>query len=150
MKSYSFAHLANQSVLREYDAIEALENADTAIALALLGEIDARRLFVPAGYPSMYAYCLQARHMSEDRACKRIRVARAARKFPAIYDAIAAGRVHVTALYLLAPLMTAETVDGLLAAATHKTKAQVELLIAERSPKSDLPARVHPVETVAM
>src|SRR5258708_4177741 len=45
-KNYSFAHLANQSVLREYDAIESQENADTATALALLGEIDARRLYV--------------------------------------------------------------------------------------------------------
>ena len=145
MKGYSFAHLANQSVLREYDAIEIRENADTATALALLGEIDARRLYVPAGYSSMYAYCLQARHMSEDRAYKRIRVARAAREFPEIYEAIAEGRVHLTALFLLAPHLTPGTVDTLLAAATHKPRAQIELLLAERFPKSDLPAIVAPI-----
>src|SRR5713101_1682711 len=145
MKSYSFAHLANQSVLREYDAIESRENADTATALALLGEIDTRRLYVPAGYPSMYAYCLQARHMSEDRAYKRIRVARAAREFPAIYHAIAEGRVHLTGLFLLAPHLTPGTVDALLAAATHKSKAQIELLLAERFPKPDLPALVESI-----
>jgi hypothetical protein len=149
MNNYSFGHLANHSVLCEYDAIEARENADTATALALLGEIDARRLFVPAGYPSMYAYCLQARHMSEDRACKRIKVARAARKFPAIYDAISAGRVHLTALYLLEPHMTAASVDRLLAAATHKTKAQIALLLAELAPKEDVPASIQPLQAAA-
>ena len=145
MKNYSFAHLANHSVLREYDAIESRENADTATALALLGEIDARRLYVPAGYASMYMYCLGARHMSEDRAYKRIRVARAAREFPVIYDAIAEGRVHLSALFLLAPYLTPDTVDALLAAATHKSKAQIELLLAERFPKQDLPALVQPI-----
>jgi hypothetical protein len=145
MKSYSFVHLADQRVLCEYDAIEARENADTATALALLGEIDARRLYVPAGYPSMYAYCLQARHMSEDRAYKRIRVARAARAFPAIYHAVAEGRLHLSALFLLAPHLTPETVDALLGAAMHKTKAQVERLLAERFPRPDLPALVQPI-----
>jgi len=145
MKSYSFVHLADQRVLCEYDAIEARENADTATALALLGEIDARRLYVPAGYHSMYAYCLQARHMSEDRACKRIRVARAAREFPTLYNAVAEGRVHLSALFLLAPHLTPDNVDALLSAATHKTKAQIELLLAERFPKPDLPAFVQPI-----
>ena len=145
MKSYSFAHLANQSVLREYDAIETQENADTATALALLGEINARRLYVPAGYPSMYAYCLHGRHMSEDRAYKRIRVARAAREFPAIDHAVAEGRVHLSALFLLAPHLTPDTVDALLAAATHKSKAQIELLLVARFPKPDLPALVQTI-----
>ena len=145
MKSYSFAHLANQRVLREYDAIETQENADTATALALLGEINARRLYVPAGYPSMYAYCLHGRHMSEDRADKRIRVARAAREFPAIDHAVAEGRVHLSALFLLAPHLTPDTVDALLAAATHKSKAQIELLLVARFPKPDLPALVQTI-----
>src|SRR5882762_5398119 len=145
MNSYTFAHLANQSVLREYDAIESRENGDTATALALLGEIDARRLYVPAGFPSMYAYCLGARHMSEDRAYKRIRIARAAREFPAIYHAVAEGRVHLSALFLLAPHLAPDTVGALLAAATHKSKAQIELLLAERFPKPDLPELVQPM-----
>jgi 5-methylcytosine-specific restriction endonuclease McrA len=145
MRSYSFVHLADQSVLSEYDAVEARENADTATALALLGEIDARRLYVPAGYPSMYAYCLQARHMSEDRAYKRIRVARAARKFPALYPAVAEGRLHLSAVFLLEPYLSPDCADELIAAATHRTKAQVELLLARRFPKPDLPALVQPL-----
>ena len=145
MKSYSFVHLANQRVLREYDAIESRDNADIATALALLGEIDARRLYVPAGYSSMYMYCLWARHMSEDRAYKRIRVARAARELPVLDDAIAEGRVHWSGLFLLAPHLTADTVDALLEAATHKTRVQIETMLAERFPKQDLPALVQPI-----
>ena len=149
MKRYSFAHLAGPKVLLEYDAVESRENGETATALALLGEIEARKLYVPAGYSSMFAYCLGARHMSEDRANKRLRVARAARVFPGIYDAIAEGRLHLTALFLLAPHFTPANVDTLLAAAKHKTRAQVELLIAERFPKADVAAQVWPIPSPA-
>jgi hypothetical protein len=149
MKRYSFAHLAGPKVLLEYDAVESRENGETATAIALLGEIEARKLYVPAGYSSMFAYCLGARHMSEDRANKRLRVARAARVFPGIYDAIAEGRLHLTALFLLAPHLTPANVDTLLAAATHKTRAQVELLIAERFPKADVAAEVWPIPSPA-
>src|SRR6266581_758574 len=112
MKTYAFAHLANQQVLLEYDAVETRENGETATALALLGKIEARKLYVPAGYPSMYTYCLGARHVSEDRASKRLRVARAAREFPVIYDAIAEGRLHLTALWLVAPHLTPANVES--------------------------------------
>ena len=93
----------------------------------------------------MKLYCVHVLEMSEDVAFKRIRAARAARKFPVIFHAIADGRVHLAAVVLLAPHFTARNVDELLAAATHKTKAVVELLVAERFPKSDLQALVQPI-----
>src|SRR6185369_12232104 len=48
------------------------------------------------------------------------------------------------AVVMLAPYLEREpeNADELLVAATHKTKAQIELLIAERFPRPDLPTRV--------
>jgi hypothetical protein len=78
--------------------------------------------------------------MSEDMAYKRIQAARAARRFPDIFPAVADGRLHLTAVVLLAPHLSPETAEGLLIAARHKTRAEIELLLAERFPRPDLPA----------
>ena len=48
--------------------------------LAHLAEVDARRLYLPAGYPSLYAYCIEELRLSEDAARRRIHAARTARR----------------------------------------------------------------------
>ena len=45
----------------------------------------------------------------------------------------------------LAPQLTPENADELLAAATHKTKFEIEQLIVHRSPRLDVPALVQPI-----
>src|SRR5437762_10825895 len=70
--------------------------------LAHIAEVDARKLYVAAGYASMYRYCVGRLKMSEDVARKRIQAARAARQFPAIFAAVADGRLHLTAVVKLA------------------------------------------------
>jgi len=142
MHKYSLTLLGNRELLRSHDAVLARGCGVTAEDLAHIAEIDARKLYLEEGFPSMYDYCLQHMHLSEDSACKRIRAARAARRFPAIFEALAAGRLHLSAVVLLAPRLTEETADELLAAAAHKSRAEVEQLLAERFPRPDLPARV--------
>jgi hypothetical protein len=90
----------------------------------------------------MFGYCVRVLHMSEDTAFKRIRAARAARQFPAIFEAVADGRLHLTAVVFLAPHLTVDNADELLAGASHKTKAEIEWMLAERFPRPDLPERV--------
>src|SRR6266516_3829364 len=46
---------------------------------------------------------------------------------------------------LLAPHLTAENAEELLAAAAHRTKAEIELLLARRFPRSELLALVQPL-----
>ncbi len=87
----------------------------------------------------MFSYCVAELRMSEDMAYKRIRGARAARRFPVIFAAVAEGRLHLTAVVLLAPCLTEATAAELLIAAEHKTKSQVEHLLAARFPRPDLP-----------
>ena len=71
--------------------------------------------------------------------------ARAARRFPAIFPELAEGRLNLTAVLPLAPHLTPENADELLAAAVHKTKPGIELLLAERFPKPDLPTLMRPI-----
>ena len=59
----------------------------------------------------MFSYCVHVLHLSEQAAFKRIRVARTARQFPAIFTAVAKGHLHLSGVLLLTPHLTRETVD---------------------------------------
>src|SRR5712692_2347573 len=145
MERFSLLHLADRSLLQALAGLVADVCAKVADLLAHIAEVDARKLYVPAGYASMHWYCVHVLHMSEDVAYKRIRVARTARQFPAIFDALADGRLHLAAVILLTPHLKPENADELLSAATHKTKAELELLLAERFPQPDIPTLVQAI-----
>ena len=106
MDTYSLTHLSDRALLADLASLTARDRTTTAALLAHLAEVDARRLYLPAAYPSMYAWCVGKLGLGEQAAFKRIRVARAARRFPAIYQAIADGRLHLSTVVLLAPYLT--------------------------------------------
>ena len=145
MRTHELSHVNDAVLLRDLDALASQERGVLAKVLAHLGEVDARRLYLPAGYPSMYEYCLRHLGWSEQAALKRLRAARAAREFPVIFDALAEGRLHLTAVVLLAPCLTAENAGELLAAAAHRTKAEIEELVAQRFPRPDAPTKLEPL-----
>ena len=114
----------------------------TAKVLLHLGEVEERQLFLPAACPSMHVYCTRVLGMSEDQAFKRIRAARAARKYSAIEMAVAEGRLHLSGVVLLAPHLSEDSADELVAEASGKTKAEIEILLARRAPRPNLPERL--------
>jgi hypothetical protein len=140
--SYSLSHLSDHTLLRDLAALVARERTTTAALLAHIAEVDARQLYRPAAYPSMFTYCVGELHLSEEAAFKRIHAARVARRFPAIFEALAQGRLHLSAVVLLAPHLTEHTADELLAAATHQSKSEIERLLAARFPRPDVLAWV--------
>ncbi|MEO5616721.1 MAG: hypothetical protein ABIS67_03040, partial [Candidatus Eisenbacteria bacterium] len=142
MNRYSLSHLADQTLLYDTTALAVRDRNTTADLLAHIAEVEARQLYLPAAYPSMFAYCMGVLRLSEDAASKRLHAARAARKFPVIFEALADGRVHLSAVVLLAPHLSEATVDELLAAATHKSKSEIEKLLVQRSARAEVPAEV--------
>ena len=144
MRAYTLTHLSDAALLRGLAALVSRNRTITAALLAHLAEVDARRLYVPAGYPSMHSYCVDELRLSDDAAYKRIQAARAARQFPALFVALADGRLHLTAVRLLAPHVTPGNVDDLVAAATHQRSHAIEELLARRFPSRvrDVPTRV--------
>ena len=145
MDRYDLSHVADSTVLANTKTIVAGRRGLTADLLAHLVAIEARRLYAPMGYSSMYQYCVGELHLSGQTAVKSIRVARMARRFPAIFTAVAQGRVHLSGLILVKPHMTRRTADELLAATTHKTCKEIELLLAHRFPQPDLPTCIRPI-----
>ena len=72
----------------------------------------------------------------------RIRVARAARRHPLLLDMLRDGRLHLSAIVRLLPVLTRENRDALLARATFCSKRQILEIVAELSPRPDVPARM--------
>jgi hypothetical protein len=141
---YSLTHLADSRLAQELRSGVTEDRLGLAKRLAQLAEFDHRRLYLPT-YPSMYQFCLQELKYSEDEACKRIHVARAARRFPAVFEAIANGRQSLSTVDMLVPCLLPETVTDLLSTSAGMTKAEVARLLAERFPQPDLPTVVIPV-----
>jgi len=147
MISYSRAQLSDAALGRQLTSSFARERASTAELLADIAEFDARKLYLPAGYPSMFAYCTQKFGLSEDSTYKRIRAARTARAFPAIFTAIAEGRLNLNAVVLLAAHMNEVNSQALMDAAEGKTRFQIEQMLAERFPKQDVAQAISPVRS---
>jgi len=116
--------------------------------LADIGEIEARRLFAPAGYSSLFHYCTGALKLSDDAAQRRIQAARTARRFPAIFAMCADGRLSLTTVNQLAPHLTDANADVLLAGAAGKSKDAVAELIARHAPRTEPIGWVQPLPPV--
>src|SRR5262245_23015062 len=108
--------------------------------LAHLGEVEARRLYARFACPSMFRYCTDVLHLSEAEAYFRIAAARAAREHPVLLEMLADGRLHLSGVEKLAPHLTPGNRDTLLVRAAHKTKRQIEELVAELEPRPDVPS----------
>ncbi len=131
--------LHDDALLRRLRSKLAQERCVTAEVLRLMAEVDLRRLYAQAACESMFAFATRMLGMSESTAYKRIAVARAGRRFPAIFDRVGAGRVHLSGLCVLVPHLTANNQHELLDAASGLSKRAIERLVAERFPKPDVP-----------
>jgi len=114
------------------------ERTTTARLIAHLAEFDARRLYLGAGFRSLFAYCVEVLGLSEHETYNRIEATRVARRFPAVLDLVGAGSLNLTTVRLLSPHLTDENGAELLAEAAGKGKREVEELLARRFPKPDV------------
>jgi hypothetical protein len=90
----------------------------------------------------MLQFCVQRLGMSEDEACRRIHAARLARRFPDLFARIERGDLTLSTMALLADALTPSNYEELVEAAAGKTKADVQSLLARRSPSPDVPAAI--------
>src|SRR5262245_7162919 len=130
MRDYKLSHLSDAALLRELAVLVSGDRVATAELLAYIAEVDARKLYAPEGHSSMHAYCVEELHLSDDEAYKRIQAARVARRFPVIFTAVAEGRLHLSAVVLIAPHLTDGNAAELIHAATHRRKVDIEAWLA--------------------
>jgi len=136
------ARLTDQELVAEVARLARLEQKATAALVAHLVELEGRELHLERGCQSIFDYCRRVLHLSEDAAYNRMKAAHAARRFPVILPLLAQGDLHLTALRQLEPHLTEENHREVLEAARHRSKREVELLVARLAPKPDVPASV--------
>jgi 5-methylcytosine-specific restriction endonuclease McrA len=134
--------LSDRELLTETRRVAETERHTTATLVSLLAEVDARRLYLGEGYSSLFTYCTQALHFSEQAAYGRITAARAARRFPTILTLLFEGAISLTTVGLLAPHLTDDNHERVLDAARHKSKRDVERIVAALQPQPDILASV--------
>ena len=101
-----------------------------------LDEYDRRRAYLEEGYDSLWAYCQRALLLREGPASLRISAMRALRRFPAIAEMLRDGRLCLSTVRLLEPLLTEDSAADLLARAAGKSKAEVERLVVSIQPRA--------------
>ena len=139
--------LSDDQLLHHLSALVQQSRRVEADLVAHIGEVDHRRLYARAACSSMFSYSIEVLHLSEPEAYLRIGVARAARKFPALLLMLRDGRLHLSGIALLASHLTEDNVERVLAQAEHKSKRQIEELVAELAPKPDVPAAIRKLPT---
>jgi hypothetical protein len=138
----SLANLTDEQLLAEVTRLAARERQATAELIGSLMELDGRRLYLVQGCSSLFTYCTQVLHLSEHAALGRIEVARLARRLPVILDLLLDGSLTVTNARLLSPHLPEQNHRDVLALARHKSKRDVEEIVARLRPQPDVPASV--------
>ena len=121
----------------------------TVHLVAHLAELDARRLYLGAGFSSLFTYCTTVLRLSEHESYNRIEAARAARRYLIILDLLGAGSLNLTTVRLLAPHLMNDNHEQLLAAASGRSKREVEELLARRFPRPPVPSAVRKLPVAA-
>ncbi len=146
---YRLAELSDEALLSNVKLCVGSENQITALVLAHLAEIDARGAYRLWACASLVSYCVYELRLSEDEAQRRCRAARAARQFPMLFEMLADASIHLTGIVLLAPHLTPENQAELLARARYRTKREIEKLVAQIAPRSDVPTLIEPLGPAA-
>jgi hypothetical protein len=140
-----FDGLGNAQLLVDLKKLVKRDGVLEADLISHLGEVEARRLHLEQGCSSMFDYCVRVLRFSESVAYKRIGVARVARKFPSVAEAVAQGELHLSAASLIAPHLSEENVAGWLEDARHKKSREVRQLVADRFPREAVRSSVRRV-----
>lgn len=145
----AYAELSDRELIAETKRLTSDERRATAALIRSLIELDARRLYLSESCSSLFKYCTDVLHLSEDAAYNRIEVAKAARQLPVLLDALEDGSLTLTAARRLAPHLTEANCAEVLAAAKFQSKGAIEELIARLAPRPDVHAAVRKLPPAA-
>jgi len=100
-----------------------------------LADFDRQRGYLELGYSSLWEYMHRALGQSETMTHYRVSAARFVQRFPQAVEPLRAGRLCITTLATLAPVVTEANCDTVLTEAMDKPKREVERIKARLAPK---------------
>lgn len=135
---WCLSHLDDAQLLASTQRTLARGRELTAELVAHLSAVEERRLHLHAACSSMFDYCVSRLGLSEDEACRRIDVARLARRFPGVYPLLADGSLSLSVVALLKTHLTEDNHLELLQASRGLSLAKARELLAARAPRADV------------
>ena len=139
------AAVSDQMLLSQTKVIRGHQNQMDAEMLLHLYEIDKRGIYRDAGYSSLFAYCHHELGFSEGAAGRRVRAARSLEATPEIYELIRDGKLSLSALSEVAPVMTVENKKEVLEAVKGASKREaVKVAVALGAPEKPRRESVRP------
>jgi hypothetical protein len=139
------AHVSDAELLANTRRLVGRSNQVFAELLVHLAEVETRGLHRRRACASLYTYCIYELHFSEDAAARRAGAAKLIKKFPALFDAIAGGELHLTGILMLGPHLTPENHVDVLARARFRTKKELAKLVRELCPLPLVPDLIEPL-----
>jgi hypothetical protein len=103
--------------------------------LRYLDPFDAHEAYREAGYGSLWQFCLRELCLREGAAGRRIGAMRVLREFPELEAPLRDGRLSLTTVVTLRPVLTDENLDEVVARAAFKTDEETKHLVATLMPQ---------------
>jgi 5-methylcytosine-specific restriction endonuclease McrA len=104
--------------------------------LRYLDPFDAREAYREAGHGSLWQFCLRELCLREGAAGRRIGAMRVLREFPRLEAPLRDGRLSLTTVVTLRPVLTNEGLDAIVASAAFKSDEDTKHLVATLLPRS--------------
>jgi hypothetical protein len=128
--------LSDDELLARTRALARVERGATYDLVEHLAEVDRRDLPTDRESMSLYDFCVHQLHLSEDAAYRRIRAARAIRKFPPISVLFKNGTLTLETISQLNPFLDDPDAAALVKSCIGLRKWQVQALLAGRKPET--------------
>jgi 5-methylcytosine-specific restriction endonuclease McrA len=103
--------------------------------LRYLDPFEAREAYREAGYGSLWQFCLRELALREGAAGRRIGAMRVLREFPGLEAPLRDGRLSLTTVVTLRPVLTSENLEEVVARAAFKTDEETKHLVATLMPR---------------
>src|SRR5512134_3538499 len=123
MHAIAPSSLPSDALARRLSALCGEERNHQADFLLHLDEFDRRRAYLELGYGSLWVYCLEALHLRESAAGRRTAAMKVLRRFPSLEGPLRDGRLCLSTISLLGPVLTEENLSDLVARAAFLSKA---------------------------
>jgi hypothetical protein len=112
--------------------------AQVELLLALV-DFDRHEMYLALGYDKLWTYCMKVLHLSEGSTYRRTHAIEILRRFPKLAAHLRDGRLNLSTLVELGPVLHDGNVDALTARAAYMSKTEVERMLASMQRPAEPP-----------
>lgn len=141
--------MSDDELIRSIKSLTGNERSVLVSILKHLTEFENRRLSDRKGFPSLFDYCVRELRYAQGESLRRIRAARAAKRFEVLYGLIRRGTLSLTTVALLEPHLKWNNYRKLIRASKGLSTREVEALVSSLNPIAAAPAERIRILTVA-